>query len=191
MRDASNGYERIAEHFSRARNRSIGPAVVRRWARTLPAGAAVLDLGCGNGIPISETLIEEGLAVCGVDASPTLVAKFRDRFPDIPVECSAVEESTFFNRTFDAAIAWGLLFLLPADIQRAVIGRVARTLVSGGRFLFTAPREPCTWTDVMTGVTSQSLGQDAYQRELQSHGLELVENDTDEGENYYYFSVKR
>ena len=42
----------------------------------------------------------------------------------------------------------------------------------------------------MTGLQSYSLGHDAYERELAAYGLQLVGNDVDEGENYYYFTIK-
>src|SRR5580658_153445 len=54
--DPSNGYEEIAAQFIAARNGRIGAATVREWGRTLPAGSAVLDLGCGHGVPVSQTL---------------------------------------------------------------------------------------------------------------------------------------
>ena len=159
-------------------------------AERLRPGASILDIGCGSGVPISETLIHLGFAVHGVDASETLVAKFRGRFPDATVECKSVEESTFFNRTFDAVIAWGLMFLLPQGTQQSLIGKVARVLNSGGQFMFTSPIENCSWLDAMTGLRSVSLGQDAYARELKSHGFALIGNDEDEGGNYYYFASK-
>jgi hypothetical protein len=113
--DRSNGYEEFAAVFLAGRGRGdpgIGVAVVRRWARTLPRGATVLDLGCGPGVPISRVLIEEGLAVYGVDASPTFAATFHKRFPNVPVACETVEDSPFFNRSFEGVLAWGLVFLL-------------------------------------------------------------------------------
>src|SRR6185436_502859 len=137
-----------------------------------------------------EALLQEGLTVYGVDASETLVAKFREQFPNVNVECSPVEESLFFSRTFDAVLAWGLMFLLPADTQRSLIGKVARALNSQGQFLFTSPREVCSWMDGMTGLPSISLGHEVYEQELAAHGLALVGNDKDEGENYYYFATK-
>lgn len=189
-RDKSNGYEAIAEDFTRARTVSIGPKIVRKWAKGLQPGASVLDIGCGSGVPISETLIQEGLTVYGVDASETLVAKFGERFPGANVECSSVEESLFFSRTFDAVVAWGLMFLLPPDTQRSLIGKVAGALNSRGEFLFTAPSEVCSWLDSMTGLPSISLGREVYEQELAAHGLAVVGNDKDEGENYYYFATK-
>jgi SAM-dependent methyltransferase len=61
----------------------------------------VLDLGCGSGLPITKVLIDEGLNVHAVDASPTLVQAFRKNFPETPVLCEAVEDPLFFERAFD------------------------------------------------------------------------------------------
>lgn len=188
--DRSNGYEAIAGDFARARTPTIGPRVVREWAKTLPRGTAVLDLGCGHGVPISQALLEDGFTVYGVDASPTLVSKFRERFPQVQVECSPVEDSLFFSRTFDAIVAWGLMFLLPVETQHSLIGKIAHALNRHGRFLFTSPQQACRWIDGMTGLPSISLGQEVYERELAAQGLALTGNDQDEGENYYYFTVK-
>ena len=64
--DKSNGYEEIASIFisGRGGNHSgVGASVVADWSQMLPDGATVLDLGCGNGVPISEALIERGFNV--------------------------------------------------------------------------------------------------------------------------------
>src|SRR5690606_24111463 len=107
------------------------------WARGLRAGATILDLGCGDGLPIARALLSDGFDVYGVDASPTLVAAFSRRFPQAKVMCEPVEESSFFGRKFDGVLAIGLIFLLPSDAQRSLIRRVAQVLTPGGRFLFT------------------------------------------------------
>lgn len=189
--DDSNGYEASAGEFIAGRTRSsIGVASVRAWGRTLPPGAAVLDLGCGCGVPISEALIADGFAVYGVDASPAMVAAFRERFPHVALVCEPVERSPFFSRTFDAAVAWGLMFLLSAEAQLAVIGNVAAALAPGGRFLFTAPEQTCTWADNLTGRLSVSLGFAAYEAALREAGLTLIDTHRDEGENHYYSAAK-
>jgi len=51
---------------------------VRDWARTLPRGAAVIDLGCGSGLPITKVLVSEDLNVYAIDASPSLVEAYED-----------------------------------------------------------------------------------------------------------------
>lgn len=191
--DRSNGYDQIAPIFISWRGQKsggIGVSVVAEWSKMLPNGGTVLDLGCGTGVPISELLIERGFDLYGVDASPRMVATFRARFPRVPVECVAVEDSNFFGRTFDGVVAWGLFFLLDAEVQRRLLAKVAATLPNGGSLLFTAPKQSCSWADAMTGQTSVSLGYDAYRGILASHGMSLLGTRTDEGENHYYLAQK-
>lgn len=190
--DPSNGYEAVAAEFMVGRDRSdIGVATVRNWAGSLPAGASILDLGCGHGVPISVALMNAGFTVCGIDASPSLIAAFRSRFPQAEVACEAAEDSSFFGRTFDGIIAVGLMFLLSAEAQKKLIHRVALALKPGGRFLFTAPTQRATWADILTGHQSVSLGAAQYKKLLLESGLLLADEYVDEGENRYYDSTRQ
>jgi SAM-dependent methyltransferase len=190
-KDPSNGYEAVASEFVERREQSnIGVATVRMWARSLPSGASILDLGCGHGVPISMALMNDGFVIYGVDASPSLTAAFRHRFTHAHVACEAVEDSPFFGRTFDGIVAVGLMFLLPAEVQRDLIRKVALALNSGGRFLFTCPAQACTWTDVLTGRQSLSLGAEEYKAVLSVVGLTRVAEYVDEGDNHYYGACK-
>jgi SAM-dependent methyltransferase len=195
--DVSHGYEAVANIYIAGRGTrpllgdAIGAAVVKAWADAFPPGATVLDLGSGPGEPSTRILQEAGLTTYAVDASPTMVAAFRERFPGVPIEQNTVEASEFFHRTFDGVLAWGLLFLLRPVAQALVIEKVARALNPGGRFLFTAPKEPFEWLDGMTGRQSQSLGAQTYERLLRDAGLTWVAEAQDEGENHYYFVERR
>ncbi|SRR5258708_2335209 len=188
--DLSNGYEELAERFMTLRNQDIGVATVREWSRTLASGSSVLDLGCGHGVPVSQALIEEGFAVFGIDASNKMISAFRARFPGAPTECAAVEESAFFSRQFDGAVAVGLMFLLTLDVQTLVIRKVAKALNPGGKFLFTSPKECCTWKDLQTGRESISPGAEAYYQILRAEGLAVVGEQVDGGNNHYYLASK-
>lgn len=194
MTDPSNGYERVAAEFLAGRGRApptaIGTSAVRAWARTLPRGASVIDLGCGTGLPITKVLVDEGLDVYAVDASPSFVAAFRRTFPDLPVACESVEDSSFFDRTFDGVIAWGLVFLLLPEAQRRLIQRMANLLVPGGRLLFTSEAARHVWNDAMTGLESRSLGGAEYRRLLAAAGVSVTREYEDEGQNHYFDAVK-
>lgn len=93
-------------------------------------------------------------------------------------------------RSSHGIVAWGLMFLLPPDVQMTLIGKVARALTPGGKFLFTFPHEAATWSDSRSGRTSISLGAERYQQILRAEGLVVVGETVDEGENYYYFASK-
>lgn len=192
--DPSNGYERVAAKFLAGRGRAPATAVgvmhVRNWARGLPRGAAVLDLGCGPGIPITKALIDEGLDVYGVDAAPSLVAAFRRNFPEATVACESVLDSSFFDRTFDGVVAWGLMFLLQPGEQRELIERIGAALAPGGRLLFTSPALPLSWNDIMTGLESRSLGAAEYRKLLSAAGVSVVAEYEDEGQNHYFDALR-
>ena len=185
----SNGWEEVANRFMDVRS-SIGTNTVRGWASALPKGAAILDIGCGNGLPLTAALTEIGFQVSGIDASPTLAAAFHENFPDLDIACEAAESSSFFGRKFEAAFAVGLMFLLPAESQRHLIGNVAHALNPGGKFLFSAPTQSCTWQDSLTGRPSVSLGRDEYCAQLSSAGFAFIGSLTDEGGNHYYCAQK-
>jgi SAM-dependent methyltransferase len=190
MMDRSNGYEGVAVEFlsrrGNGRSTGVGVDAVRRWARTLPLGAAVIDLGCGPGLPITEVLVAEGLNTFAVDAAPSFVEAFQRNLPNTPVICEAVQDSRFFDRTFDGVLAWGLMFLLSPEDQRHLIQRIAGILAPGGRMLFTSPAEPLGWNDAMTGLESRSLGAEEYRRHLSAAGLSVISEYEDEGQNHYF-----
>lgn len=185
--DSADAYESRAREFLRARDQSpIGEKIVDEWARTLSRGAAVIELGCGGGYPVTRVLRSAGLRLWATDSSPTLLAAFQSRFPEVPVQCARVQESTFFDQKYNAAIAIGLLFLLPESDQAALLSRVATILLPGGRFLFTAPIETGGWIDINTGQQCRSLGQAAYEALYTSSGFTTVATFTDAGGNNYY-----
>jgi predicted N-acetyltransferase YhbS len=156
----------------------------------LPRSASVLDLGCGSGLPITKVLVDEGLDVHAIDAAPSMVAAFRANFPLTPVACEPVVDSSFFGRTFQAVIAWGLVFLLPPQEQCVLVRKIAAALVPGGRLLFTSPAEPLVWNDAMTELPSQSLGAAEYRALLSAAGVTVTSEYEDEGQNHYYDAIK-
>lgn len=189
--DQSNGYETIFKNFMSVRSRSnIGVATVRDWTASLSPSGAVLDVGCGHGVPISESPIDQGFTVYGIDALPNMIAAFRFIFTNTLTECCAIEDSQFFERRFDGVIAWGLMFLLAPDVQANLIHKIALALRPGGRFLFTAPRQACGWPDNLTMQKSVSLGSDAYRKIIDSEGLTLVGETEDERQNHCYWVFK-
>jgi cyclopropane fatty-acyl-phospholipid synthase-like methyltransferase len=189
--DKSNGWEAFSQQFiGRSHLSTVGVAVVQSWADALPPGSRVLDLGCGPGTPRAKVLVNGNFALHAIDAAPSLVNAYRARFPKACVACESVEESSFFGETFDGVMAWGLLFLLGAEAQRALFHRVAIALRPGGTFLFTASRQAATWADASTKQQSVSLGGEAYMSLLDEAGLILRAEYDDEGRNHYYDAIK-
>lgn len=189
--DHANGYETHAAQFRYWREQSsIGVATVLQWAQDLPPGAAVLDLGCGSGLPLGKALAERGFNLYGIDASPTLVAAYQQLLPQAQVICARLEDAEFFQRQFAGVLCIGVLFLLPETTQRQLFRKVAAALAPGGLWLFSAPEQACRWVDLLTGLESVSLGATAYQQLLEESGLQLRAQLHDEGGNNYFAARK-
>jgi 2-polyprenyl-3-methyl-5-hydroxy-6-metoxy-1,4-benzoquinol methylase len=56
------------------------PGIVRLLRDAVPAGARVLDVGCGSGL-LARRLLAEGYAVTGIDASPAMIELAREHAP--------------------------------------------------------------------------------------------------------------
>jgi SAM-dependent methyltransferase len=195
--DPSAGYEAVSQEFlahrgsGRTRSTAVGVKEVQAWARTLPPGSSVIDIACGPGFPITAVLVEEGLNVFAIDGSPSFVAAFQRNLPGTPILCEAVQASTFFDRTFDAVLAIGMIFLLNVEDQHRLIRRFAEILVPGGRLLFTATAQPAVWNDAMTGLESVSLGAGQYTKLLAAAGITVAGEYEDAGENHYFDAFKK
>lgn len=187
--DPSNGYDAIAQTFIDTRG-CAGGALIKRWAESLPPEATIVDVGAGYGEPLTRILMETGLRVWAIEASPKLAQAFRKRFPTTDLACEAAETSAFFNERFDAILCVGLVFLLSEHGQAALLKRFAAVLKPSGRLLFSAPWQIGSWDDLLTGRQSHSLGRTAYIQLLENQGLKLIATHEDEGGSHYYEAQK-
>jgi cyclopropane fatty-acyl-phospholipid synthase-like methyltransferase len=114
-------YRRHAVQWDAARRSS--PWNDRVWinafANELAGGSRVLDLGCGGGEPVARLLVEHGMHVTGVDASPEMVALARDRMPGQEWLVADMRRLAL-DRRFDGILAWDSYFHLAHEAQRAM-----------------------------------------------------------------------
>jgi ubiquinone/menaquinone biosynthesis C-methylase UbiE len=188
-------YDLIAEWYASSRSDHTGVPEVRALAQAIPPGGRVLDLGCGNGEPLAVTLRSLGFRVIGLDSSSQMLSRFASACPTTPAVRALAQACPFRDRTFDAAIAWGVMFHLSQPEQVETLSSVSRVLKAGAPFLFTSgdvdgrDRHVGTMNGVEFPYYSFSL--DGYQRVLRENGLKLVAFHVDEGENGYYFARKQ
>ncbi|MCG7349758.1 class I SAM-dependent methyltransferase [Sphingomonas sp. ACRSK] len=68
-------YQRHGAAWAALRGTALVEAVwLDQFGALLPAGGAVLDLGCGAGVPLARELVRRGYAVTGLDVTPTMLA---------------------------------------------------------------------------------------------------------------------
>jgi len=185
-------YDQIAEWYTRARNPEVGVCELAALARAIPPRARVLDLGCGDGVPVSQFLIQEGFDVVALDSSPEMIARYRANFPSVSARRDRVQDVRFAPGSFDAVVAWGVLFHLSASEQEAAIERVSAWLKPDGWFLFTSGDVSGVTEGQMKGVTLQyvSLGVGTYRDSLLEAGLLLADEHSDPWGNHVYVARK-
>lgn len=175
-------YERHAESYDRDRGRSLQE---RRWLDSflvhVRPGGTVLDIGCGMGEPIARYLLDCGIGVVGVDASPSLIGLCRARFPDSEWIVADMRELDL-GRRFDGVIAWDSFFHLSMDEQRAMFPRFAAHASSGAPLLFTSgPAEgEAIGTYCGEPLYHASLDPGEYRRLLDANGFSVKVNVVDD-----------
>lgn len=111
-----------------------------RFTSLLPAGATILDIGCGSGRPLAVELVRRGCAVTGVDGAPTMLSLFRQNLPGCPAYLQDMRELSMGAR-FAGLLAWDSFFHLSPSDQRPMFARFAAHACPGAALKFTSGNE--------------------------------------------------
>lgn len=118
-------------------NDYIWPFIQKLVTARLPAGARIIDVGCGNGT-LTDKLAHMGYNVVGVDPSKTGIALARGAFPSCQFfERSAYDDLASEFGQFDAVVSLEVIehCYAPRDFARNVHG----LLRPGGTVLISTP----------------------------------------------------
>jgi SAM-dependent methyltransferase len=122
-------------HPSKAEDVSRYAGWAAELAALLPAGARVLDLGCGAGVPGTQELAARGLAVTGVDFSAVQVGRARRLVPAASFLQADITELEIQPGSLDAVVSYYALIHVPLADQQALFPRIRNWLRPGGYLL--------------------------------------------------------
>ena len=133
-----DAYERSAKEclarWGKRRHRR-SPLLVE-WLRYLPAGASLLDLGCGGGQDSSD-LGRRGYRVVGVDRASALLSAGRRRYRSLPLIRADLRQLPFQAASFDGLWAAASLMHLPKPVARRILADLCKLVRPGGLFAAT------------------------------------------------------
>jgi SAM-dependent methyltransferase len=142
------GYDALSYRY---RGDTEAPAHYATWLAQLQkrvaGGGAVLDLGCGCGVPLARDLAAGGYDVTGVDLSAVQVERARHLVPTASFLHADATQVRFPPSAFDAVVSLYALIHMPLDEQPALLGRIGRWLRPAGWFLATTGHRAWTGTE--------------------------------------------
>ncbi|KAF7341736.1 S-adenosyl-L-methionine-dependent methyltransferase [Mycena sanguinolenta] len=126
---------RIVRSRSAPRPTTARMGYIADLVKKLPAGADVLELGCGAGVPATQVLIEHGLNVTGNDISAAQIALARIHVPKATLIQGDMLGLDFAPGTFDAVLGFYSIFHLPKEEQAHMFEKIRGWLKPGGWLL--------------------------------------------------------
>jgi len=147
------GYDQIIDRYMETFGRStVRARKFEELVADLPAGANVLDLGCGAGVPVARELTRRGFVVTGVDGSAGQIARAARDVPEgrfIQADMTAID---FPPGSFNAVCGFYSITHVPREEHAALFKRVAKWLRLGGRFLASFGTTQGDWCGDWLGV---------------------------------------
>jgi SAM-dependent methyltransferase len=144
------GYDKISHAY---RGDAIdrddpGMAAYVQWVgelvALLPSGGAVLELGCGNGVPVAQLLAKAGFAVAGVDISPVQIGRAQANVPTGRFVCADMTALEFPAQSFAAIVSFYAIIHVPLAEQPGLLANMYGWLQPGGYLMATLGAN--TWT---------------------------------------------
>jgi 2-polyprenyl-3-methyl-5-hydroxy-6-metoxy-1,4-benzoquinol methylase len=133
------GYDRVAERYLATKDPQdpLVLSALQEMSRDLPPGGAVLDLGCGAGVPATLWLARRGFAVTGVDFSGRQLDLARKLVPSATFRKADMTDLELGPGAFDAVVAFHSIIHVPREEHPALLQKIHRWLKPGGLFLAT------------------------------------------------------
>lgn len=108
-----------------------------RLTHRLKPKAKILDVGCGNGLPVDKYLYDRGFEVLGIDISEEYIKKARENVPQARFAVMDMQDITLPKESFDGALVLYSLFHVPKGIHKDILDTINSLLKPGGFLLIT------------------------------------------------------
>lgn len=119
---------------------------VKRWAKVLSRGAAILDLGAGVGRH-ALALQAAGFEVTALDAAPEGLAEIDQANTGVKTQIGRMNHLPFADNEFDHVLSWNVIYHGDETILLDTISEVRRVLKPGGTFMLTMLSKRRLWID--------------------------------------------
>jgi ubiquinone/menaquinone biosynthesis C-methylase UbiE len=126
------GYDEIADRYLAARTTGGDLALLPELVARLSDGDAVLDAGCGAGVPVMTQLVDADLEAVGIDLSSAQVRLARSHSPGARVAQGDLVALPFGDCSFHGLVSYYAVIHVPRTEHRVIFEEFRRVLVPGG-----------------------------------------------------------
>lgn len=169
-------YQNIASKWKEVRDSLSMPNCVIDFAKGIPSGGQILDVGCGTGYPIAAWFVEHGYNVTGIDVVKNMI----DYAKQLKLQNAKFFHSDLLDyqtsEKFDGIVAFDVLFHLSIEQQLPALTRLVKMLKPNGSILFTHGKINGEITGKMFDETFyySSLKTSEYVKHAESLGLNVT-----------------
>ena len=114
-----------------------GMDYVTRFSKLIERGKTILDVGCGDGLPVDAYLVKQDLAVNGIDASERMIELARRNVPEGFYEVKDMLDLKEGEYCVDGIVSLRAMLHIPHARYRALLKNFASFMPNGGALLLT------------------------------------------------------
>lgn len=132
-------YDRVAAHYARSfadelDGKPFDRDLLDTFAATTRGAGPVWDLGCGPG-QVAAYLRARGVAACGLDLSPPMLAEARRLHPALPLVAGSMRAVPVADGALAGIVSFYAIIHLPRAEVAAALREFSRALRPGGALL--------------------------------------------------------
>ena len=146
------GYDRIAEKYQAIRQAFDSKRELGEFASLLLKNAKVLDVGCGDGVPVAQFLAESGFNVTGIDFSKNMLKLARKNVPKAKFLLKDMTELDLESDSFNGLTAFYSIIHVPREKHFSLFQSFHRILKPEGIMLICLGPDEWEATDKYYGT---------------------------------------
>jgi ubiquinone/menaquinone biosynthesis C-methylase UbiE len=135
------GYDEIAEEYHATRDIFKHEKEIKKFIILLPKKAKVLDVGCGAGVPVAKTLVNNNFDVVGIDLSESMIKLARKNVPKAKFMKKDMTKLDFKENSFDGLTAFYSIIHVPREKHTSIFQSFHKILKTNGVILVSVGSE--------------------------------------------------
>ena len=170
------GYNQIAKTYSQHRVSLHAEKYLYQLLKMLKKQATILDLGCGNGLPVDSILIKNDFLLFGIDISPVQIAMAQKNLPQGSFVVKNMLDLKDGEYQVDAVVSFYALFHIPKVRHLEMLKKINSFLPNKGWLLITMGDRDFEGEHQLLGTKmwSSQFGVEKNRQLIKQAGFEII-----------------